>query len=598
MRRFVSVMLAVLLLVPVGATAAGAATGVGEVSVVHGLPGYEVDVWVDGVLTLDNFLYETVAGPLSLAPGFHLIDIMADGEDPGVDTPILDKSIELPSGSNVTVVAHLDAVGVPQLAVFTNDTSYTKVGQGRVVVRHTAQAPAVDVLAGGSVLIPNLANGQEAQADVPAASYPVTLNAAGSIVQAFPASGAIDLAIPSNQSVIVYAIGDLGGAFTVVTQTINLGMAAGYGIVTVVHGVPGLTVDVYLNGNLALAGFAPDTITDPFLMAAGTYDITIYPAGADPLDTVPAIVAPGVVVPAGANATVVAHLDGGANPTASVFVDDVSSIAAGQARVTVRHTANVPAVDVLAGGAVLFPNVVNGTGGGADVPAGSYAVTLNLAGTSTQAYPATGAVNVDLAEGTNTVVYAIGSLLVDFKLLVDTVDGLGVAGAFDDIATSVHKNNITTIARVGVTQGKTATMFAPADVVTRGQMAAFIRRALNLPASTVDAFTDDNGSTFEEDINAIAAFGIAKGKTATTFSPNDPVTRGQMASFIARAFTLATGGSTPFTDISGNTHAANIAALYTAGITTGKTATTFAPNDPVTRGQMASFLARALAIGS
>jgi hypothetical protein len=573
---------------------------VGEVSVVHGLPGYEVDVWVDGVLTLDDvdFGYEDVAGPLALAPGFHLIDIMADGEDPGVDIPVVDRSIELQSGSNITVVAHLDAVGAPQIAVFSNDTTYTDVGQGRVVVRHTAQAPAVDVLAGGSVLFPNLANGQEAQADVPAASYPVTLNAAGSIVQAFPASGAIDLAIPSNQSVIVYAIGDLGGAFTVVTQTINLGQAAGYGIVTVVHGVPGLTVDVYLNGNLAVPGFAPDTITDPFLMAAGTYDITIYPAGADPIDTVPAISAPGVVVPAGANATVVAHLDSGANPTASVFVDDVSSIASGQARVTVRHTANVPAVDILAGGAVLFPNVVNGTGGGADVPAGSYPVTINLAGTSTQAFPASGAVNVDLAEGTNTVVYAIGSLLVDFKLLVDVVDGLGVAGAFDDIATSVHKNNITVIARVGVTQGKTATMFAPADVVTRGQMAAFIRRALSLPASAVDAFTDDNGSIFEEDINAIAALGIAKGKTATTFSPNDPVTRGQMASFIARAFNLAAGGSTPFTDISGNTHATNIAAIYNAGITTGKTATTFAPNDPVTRGQMASFLARALGIGS
>jgi len=599
MRRLISVLLAVLLLVPVGAFAAGAApTGTGNLSVVHGVPGATVDVYVDGSLTIDDFTYGTVEGPLPLTSGSWLIEVMADGQNPASNTPLLAGTVWLPSGGDTTAVAHLDAGGTLALSVFQDDTSYTKAGQGRVVVRHTAQAPAVDVLAAGGVLIPNLANGEEAQADVPAASYPITLNAAGTSTQAFPASGAVDLAIPSNKSVIVYAIGDLGGAFTLVTQTIDLGKADGYGIVTVVHGVPGLTVDVYANGNLAIPGFAPDTITDQFLMAAGTYDIAIYAAGSDPLTTAPAIVAEGVVVAAGANASIVAHLDAGGAPTASVFIDDVSSIDSGNARVTVRHTAAAPAVDVLAGGAVLFANVVNGAGGGADVPAGSYAVTLNAAGTSTQAYPASGAVDVDLAEGANTVVYAVGTLGSDFKLLVDVVDGLGEAGAFDDVATSVHKNNITAIARVGITQGKTATMFGPADAVTRGQMAAFIRRALNLPSSAVDAFTDDNGSTFEDDINAIAAFGITKGKTATTFGPNDLVSRAQMAAFLTRAFDLTIGGSTPFTDISGNALRAEIAAIYNAGITTGKTATTYAPNDPVTRGQMASFLARALGIDS
>lgn len=598
MRRLTSVLLAVLLLVPAGALAVGAATATSNLSVVHGVPGAIVDVYVDGALKIDDFVYETVAGPLPLASGSYLVEVMADGETPSSNTPLLAGAVALPPGGNVTAVAHLDAAGGLVLSVFQNDTSYTSVGQGRVVVRHTAQAPAVDVLAAGGVLIPNLANGEEAQADVPAASYPVTLNAAGTSTQAFPASGAVDLAIPSNKSVIVYAIGDLGGAFTVVTQTIDLGMPDGYGIVTVVHGVPGLTVDVYLNGNLAIPGFAPDTITDQFLMAAGTYDIAIYAAGSDPLTTSPAIVAPGVAVPAGANATVVAHLGFGGTPTASVFLDDVNSIDSGDARVTVRHTANAPAVDVLAGGAVLLPDVANGAGGGADVPAGSYAVTLNAAGTSTQAFPASGAVDVDLAGGANTVVYAVGNLGSDFKLLVDVVGGLGEEGAFDDIAGSVHKSNITAIARVGVTKGTTATTYGPDDAVTRGQMAAFIRRALNLPATAVDAFTDDDGSVFENDINAIAAFGITKGKTATTFGPDDVVTRGQMAAFIARAFKLPAGGATPFTDISGNTFAADIAAIYDAGITKGATATTFAPNEPVTRAQMASFLARALGIGS
>ncbi len=299
MRRIVSVLLTVMLLVPVGAVAAGAVSVTSDLSVVHGVPGVTVDVYVDGALTIDDFTYETVAGPLTVASGSHLVQVMLDGEVPGTNTPVLAGTVELPPGGNVTAVAHLDDVGRLKLSVFSNDTNMTNAGQGRVVVRHTAQAPAVDVLAAGGVLIPNLANGEEAQADVAAASYPVTLNAAGTSTQAFPASGAVDLPIPSNKSVIVYAIGDLGGAFTVVTQTIDLGMADGYGIVTVVHGVPGLTVDVYLNGNLAIAGFAPDTITDQFLMAAGTYNIAIYAAGSDPLATAPAISAPGVVVPAG-----------------------------------------------------------------------------------------------------------------------------------------------------------------------------------------------------------------------------------------------------------------------------------------------------------
>ena len=56
--------------------------------------------------------------------------------------------------------------------------------------------------------------------------------------------------------------------------------------------------------------------------------------------------------------------------------------------------------------------------------------------------------------------------------------------------------------------------------------------------------------------------------------------------------------TTPFTDIAGNTHEDNIAAIYEAGITQGCTATEYCPRDPVIRGQMASFLARSLGWGN
>ena len=74
-------------------------------------------------------------------------------------------------------------------------------------------------------------------------------------------------------------------------------------------------------------------------------------------------------------------------------------------------------------------------------------------------------------------------------------------------------------------------------MVTRGQMAAFLARAMNLPDGALNTFTDDNGSIFEADIAKIAEAGITKGCNAegTLFCPNDFVTRGQMAAFLHRA---------------------------------------------------------------
>lgn len=75
--------------------------------------------------------------------------------------------------------------------------------------------------------------------------------------------------------------------------------------------------------------------------------------------------------------------------------------------------------------------------------------------------------------------------------------------------------------------------------MTRGQMAAFLVRALGLPTTGTDAFTDDNGSLFEANINSLAAAGISKGCNPPDndrFCSDGPVTRGQMAAFLVRRF--------------------------------------------------------------
>jgi hypothetical protein len=197
--------------------------------------------------------------------------------------------------------------------------------------------------------------------------------------------------------------------------------AAENATVSVLHAVPGLTVDVYANGEELLPDFEPGTLTDPLELPAGRYDLQVFADGDGP-DGDPAIEANGVEVPAGANATVVAHLDADGNPKLSLFANDVSATAPGEARLTVRHTAAAPAVDVRADGSVLFDNLRNPDEAMGDVPAGGYSADVVLAGTEDVAI---GPADVELAEGTNTIVYAWGSAQDDnLQLAVQSIDGL------------------------------------------------------------------------------------------------------------------------------------------------------------------------------
>ncbi len=108
-------------------------------------------------------------------------------------------------------------------------------------------------------------------------------------------------------------------------------------------------------------------------------------------------------------------------------------------------------------------------------------------------------------------------------------------------------------------------------------------------------FTDIAGTTFEADIEWLFTEGITKGCTPTLFCPDRTVTRDEMASFLVRMFKLTEGGDIDaFTDDDGTTHEIQINTLAHAGITEGCTATTFCPKRNVRRDEMASFLARAV----
>jgi len=204
------------------------------VSVLHGIPGVTVDVYVNDKLTLDNFKPGTLAGPLSLPAGTYNVKIT----DPTDATKVIigPAAIPVKSGLNYTIVAFLGTDGKPTAKPFVNDTSKIAAGQGRVTVRHVADAPAVKITADGATLVPSLANGSEAVATVPAKTYAVAV---------LPAAGgaavySTKLPVAEGANTIVYAYGDLaGGTFAAKVQTIT-------GMQTMPNGVPA--------GEVGLAG--------------------------------------------------------------------------------------------------------------------------------------------------------------------------------------------------------------------------------------------------------------------------------------------------------------------------------------------------------
>jgi hypothetical protein len=169
-------------------------------------------------------------------------------------------------------------------------------------------------------------------------------------------------------------------------------------------------------------------------------------------------------------------------------------------------------------------------------------------------------------------------------------------GRFADDDANPFSADIEWAATAGVTLGCNPPFndwFCPKQPVTRGQMASFLVRALQLPDQGGDVFTDDAGSIHEGDINRIAAAGITLGCSPGLFCPERAVTREQMASFLVRAYRLPTGAANPFADVTGG-HAPDVGALYAAGVTTGcsQAPLAFCPGGSVLREQMAAFLNR------
>nr|WP_241978906.1 DUF4397 domain-containing protein [Cryobacterium sp. Hh7] len=393
--------------------AASASPGMASVSVLHAIPGLTLDISVDGRVVVADFMPGTLLGPLKLTAGTHTVGISAadslevGGSANGSPLPSIAVSgsttVTVTANRSFTAVAHLTDAGLPTATLYNDDTKPLAAGQGRLTVRHVAAAPAVDVLANGAVAVAGLTNPSQAVLDLPVGTISAVVAATGTTA---PLLGPAEVTIAPRTNTIVYAWGSLAdGNLALYVQTVRT-RAAAPASVSVLHAIPGVVVDVYVDNRKVIDDFEPGTLTKTFRLPAGSYTLAI--TAADAVDASAPVIGPvDLAVAAGVNYTAVAHLTEAGVPTAALFANDTSATGAGQGRLTVRHVAAAPAVDVLANGAPAITGLTNPNESVLVLPVGTISAAVAAAGTTAALI---GPADVAIAASTNTIVYAWGSL--------------------------------------------------------------------------------------------------------------------------------------------------------------------------------------------
>ncbi|MDG2025671.1 MAG: S-layer homology domain-containing protein [Acidimicrobiales bacterium] len=182
--------------------------------------------------------------------------------------------------------------------------------------------------------------------------------------------------------------------------------------------------------------------------------------------------------------------------------------------------------------------------------------------------------------------------LVAGMLALPATPATGVAG-FGDVAPARYFTDaVQWMVDEDITTGTSETCFSPEDAVTRGEAAAFLWRMKGEPAAAPHPFGDVTAAWQQGAVSWMFALGITTGTTSTTYSPDDSLTRGQIAALLHRLAGEPGAAPHPFSDVSAPWQQIPVSWMFANGITVGTSATTFSPDTPVTRGQVATFLYR------
>ncbi|MEP7091178.1 MAG: DUF4397 domain-containing protein [Nocardioidaceae bacterium] len=208
-----------VLVVPAALLAAPSVAGqaVGRVQVVQADPGVRVDVSVDGRARDRHVGVGAVLGPYALTPGRHAVAFV-DGSGRRMTT-----TVTVRPGSSSDVVLHRPAAvsGGPVINVYRTPRAPIGPGKARVLVAHTATVAPADVRVDGVTVFTDIANGEYAQADVPAGTHRVALLPTG---RARPALlGPLTVRLAPRTVTMVYAVGrPSSGSMRVITHVARI----------------------------------------------------------------------------------------------------------------------------------------------------------------------------------------------------------------------------------------------------------------------------------------------------------------------------------------------------------------------------------------
>ena len=194
-----------------------AAAGQGSVTVIQAVPGAEVDVSIDGRSVATGAAVGDLLGPFELAPGAHEVEFSGTQ---GVDVT---STLEVEAGASSDVVLHLPAEidGDPVVHSYDAPTGAIGPDKARVVLAHTATVAPADVELDGEVVFTNIANGEFAEADVPAGTHQVALIPTGTTDD--PILGPLDVALQARTLSMFYAYGNpRDGSMNVIAHTASL----------------------------------------------------------------------------------------------------------------------------------------------------------------------------------------------------------------------------------------------------------------------------------------------------------------------------------------------------------------------------------------
>ena len=233
------------------APASQAAKAVGHVVVIQAVPGMSVDVAIDGKSMDSGVEAGTVLGPFDLTPGSHEVEFSGSGL-------AVKSSIDVASGSSSDVVIHRPAAvgGDPVVNSYSTPVKPIGPGKARVLLAHTATVAPADVRVDGQVVFTNIANGEFAEADVPAGGHKVELLPTG--LTKNPILGPLEVDLKPRTATMVYAVGSpKDKSMNVIVHTAQLAS-------------DGSTMPDEMD--TGSAGLAADARVTPFSSSAGAAD--------------------------------------------------------------------------------------------------------------------------------------------------------------------------------------------------------------------------------------------------------------------------------------------------------------------------------------